>query len=269
LAHAGEARDAYGDQMGFMGYGYFEDDTYMCFNAVNNYQLGWYDNQYADVSPTSSMGGQAFVLNGVESAGSTGAANGKKIAVRVTNVFLEDSNLCCTQNYEYYTGWKTRDIYIGYNYVSGAATGLNRDTKEYQNSVTVHQKNGLPSSYADSWLLAVLAVGQEKIFPNFDGSGKGYNLHIKFVNVFSEDAFVEVFTSGGPTPTNAPTKVPTVAPTPTRVPTRAPTRVPTRAPTRVPTRAPTRVPTRAPTRVPTRAPTRVPTSATKPTKRPR
>jgi hypothetical protein len=81
LGHAGEARSEYGDQSGFMGFSYSQDDQYMCFNAVNNYQLGWYDGQYSDVTAATTMGDKAFVLNGVETAGSTGAANDKKIAV--------------------------------------------------------------------------------------------------------------------------------------------------------------------------------------------
>ncbi|KAG7374726.1 polymorphic outer membrane domain containing protein [Nitzschia inconspicua] len=190
LAHAGEARVEYGDQTGMMGYSYSQDDQYMCFNAVNNYQLGWFPGQYADVMASTNMANQTFVLNGVESAGSIGAANGKKIAVRVRNVFLEDSNLCCSNN-QYYTGWRTRDIYIGFNYDSGS--GINRNSAEYKNRVTVHQKNSNnPSAYAQTWLLTALLKGQVYTFPNFDGLGQGHTLNIKFSDQVNEDAFVEI-----------------------------------------------------------------------------
>ncbi|KAG7374718.1 polymorphic outer membrane domain containing protein [Nitzschia inconspicua] len=194
LAHAGEARVEYGDQTGMMGYSYSQDDQYMCFNAVNNYQLQWFPGQYADVMASTYMGNQTFVFNGVESAGSIGAANGKKIAVRVRNVQLDDTNLCCI-NQQYYSGWRTRDVYIGFNYDSGS--GINRNSAEYKNRVTVHQKNSNnPSAYAQSWLLAALIKGQEYVFPNFDGLGQGHTLHIKFIDQVNEDAFVEMFVTG-------------------------------------------------------------------------
>ncbi|KAG7374717.1 polymorphic outer membrane domain containing protein [Nitzschia inconspicua] len=194
LAHAGEARVEYGDQTGMMGYSYSQDDQYMCFNAVNNYQLQWFPGQYADVMASTYMASQTFVFNGVESAGSIGAANGKKIAVRVRNVYLEDTNLCCT-NQQYYTGWRTRDIYIGFNYDSGS--GINRNSAEYKNRVTVHQKNSNnPSAYAQSWLLTALVKGQIYSFPNFDGLGQGHTLNIKFIDQVNEDAFVEMFVTG-------------------------------------------------------------------------
>ncbi|KAG7349123.1 polymorphic outer membrane domain containing protein [Nitzschia inconspicua] len=194
LAHAGEARVEYGDQTGMMGYSYSQDDQYMCFNAVNNYQLQWFPGQYADVMASTYIGNQSFVLNGVETAGSIGAANGKKIAVRVRNVFLEDTNLCCSNN-QYYTGWRTRDIYIGFNYDSGS--GINRNSAEYKNRVTVHQKNSNnPSAYAQSWLLAAMIKGQEYSFPDFDGLGQGHTLNIKFSDQVNEDAFVEMYVTG-------------------------------------------------------------------------
>ncbi|KAG7349112.1 peptidase M4 thermolysin family protein [Nitzschia inconspicua] len=194
LAHAGEARVEYGDQTGMMGYSYSQDDQYMCFNAVNNYQLGWFPGQYADVMASTYMGSQAFVLNGVESAGSIGAMNGKKIAVRVRNVYLEDTNLCCS-NQQYYTGWRTRDIYIGFNFDSGS--GINRNSAEYKNRVTVHQKNSNnPSAYAQSWLLAAMIKGQVYTFPNFDGLSQGHTLNIKFSDQVNEDAFVEMYVTG-------------------------------------------------------------------------
>ncbi|KAG7342861.1 parallel beta-helix repeat containing protein [Nitzschia inconspicua] len=261
LAHAGEARSEYEDWTSMMGSGTNLDDEYMCFNSVNYYQLGWFPGQVADVAASTHMGSHAFVLNGVESAGLSGASNGKKIAVRVKNVNLEDTNLCCIDT-QFYTDWRIRDIYLGYNFDSG--TGINRDTAEYRNHVTVHQKDSNdPSAYSQSWLLAALQEGQEYTFPNFDGLGGGHTLHIKFSDQVNEDAFVEIYVTGitltpnptSPPSTNFPTSPPPTLPPPTSPPTKAPTPLPTRAPTPLPTRAPTPLPTRAPTRAPTPSPT--------------
>ncbi|KAG7371920.1 hypothetical protein IV203_018062 [Nitzschia inconspicua] len=162
------------------------------------------------------MGSYAFVLNGVESAGSFGATNGRKIAVRVTNFNLEDTNLCCIAQ-QYYTGWRIRYIYLCYNFDS--VSGINRDTVTYSNHVTVHQKDSNnPSAYSQSWLLAALKESQEHTFPNFDGLGEGHTLHIKFSDQVNEDAFVEIFVT-----CLAPTPNPATSPPPTSEPTRFPT----------------------------------------------
>lgn len=191
-----------------MGYSYSVDDQHMCFNAVNNYQLGWYTGQYADVIPSRSMSVRALVLNGVESAGTEGAQAGKLVSVRVPGVSLLDSNIYNSATKVYSTAWMTRDIYIGFNYAT--TTGINKDSQEYKNRVTITQKNGSPSSYAQSWVLAALSVGQEYTFPNFDGRGEGNTLRIKYVSQINADAFVEVYATL-PTPTTSPAPTPICA----------------------------------------------------------
>jgi hypothetical protein len=225
LAHAGEARNPYEDQTGTMGYSYSIDDQYMCFNAVNNYQLGWFAGQYADVIPNvSNYAGDTFVMNGVDFAGATGAANGKKIAVRVQNVYMEDTNVEYTApngTKLYTTEWGTRQVYIGFNYRISTTQGMNRDTTEYANRVLIFQKlTSNPTAYETSWLIGTLQANETYIFPNFDGLGQNHNLTINYVSVLNEDAVVQVNTTGF---TSAPTPAPSLAPTP--APSSAPTPV--------------------------------------------
>jgi Gametolysin peptidase M11 len=214
LHHAGEGTNEYGDQTGMMGYSYSKDDQYMCFNAVNNYQLQWFPSQVGDVDTSATMADQSFVMNGVETAG----ASGKMIAVRLKNVFLEHQN---TDSGAPVQEW--RDIYIGYNYAS--TSGINRESAEYKNRVTIHQKDPTkPYAAAKSWLLQALTVGQVYTIPNFDNAGQGRNLHIQFVGVSgsaNEDAFVEVFVEVQLPPTGAPSSQPSVAPTRSPAPTAA------------------------------------------------
>merc|ERR1712029_579475 len=51
LAHSGE-KNGYGDHSGMMGAGSkSEDGPIKCYNAVKNYQLGWYDLQKDSIDP--------------------------------------------------------------------------------------------------------------------------------------------------------------------------------------------------------------------------
>jgi hypothetical protein len=53
LHHAGYGSEEYGDPSGYMGYSAVSDNAYsrMCYNAANNYQLGWYAQR--SISPTN------------------------------------------------------------------------------------------------------------------------------------------------------------------------------------------------------------------------
>lgn len=50
LAHSSEGNEEYGDQTGFMGYSYFDDNQSMCYNAPNMFQLGWLTQEVAELS---------------------------------------------------------------------------------------------------------------------------------------------------------------------------------------------------------------------------
>jgi hypothetical protein len=48
LPHSSQGSNAYGDETGFMGFSYSEDDgPRECYNTVKNWLLGWYEDRQA------------------------------------------------------------------------------------------------------------------------------------------------------------------------------------------------------------------------------
>jgi len=145
LGHSGGGGTDYDDTTGFMGESYNEDDTHMCFNPAKNYQLGWYDDKVVDYNPlTHEDAVRTVVVNGVSDYDSNSNGN---IVVRLE---MPD---------------KTQDFYIGFN----RKTGINRDTKEDGDQITVVRKEiGLPKEYGMSIKHAALSIGQFHVLEDFN-----------------------------------------------------------------------------------------------------
>ena len=171
LAHSGEVKKGkYDDQSGMMGFSYDEDDTNMCFNPAKNWQLGWYNDQAESINPLDDKNDpvQQFTLNGVSDYGKN------KKALVVLQLNQPDSE---------------KDYYIGYNRMDG----INRDTVEDENMVTIIRKEGgLPTEYGQSMKVAKLNLGQSYVIENFNGQD-GSSVEIKFVaSLDGKDATIEV-----------------------------------------------------------------------------
>lgn len=192
LGHSNEGSQNYADTTGMMGFSYDSDDgPRKCFNAVKNYQLGWYDLQKEAYDPLSNIGGtKTYVMNGVDEYQST-ESEGKFITIRLIN------KPTSTQD----------DYYIGYNHAKGPNSG----TSEAANKVVITRKpSGGPDGYGESWKESELSVGQSYTIPNYRDSGSSVKVTFESVANGSSnirDATISIETISpeptlSPTPTN-------------------------------------------------------------------
>lgn len=245
LQHSGQGQEEYGDSSGYMGYSETLDPK-MCYNAVNNYQLGWYSLR--TVRPISdNWDGGTYLVSGVSDFD-------RDDSTKIVSLRLEQLNLANNQK---------RDYYIGYN----KAEGINAETQLDGDKVIVFLKEGGVDESQLSWKVAALQIGEMFVIDNFDNSGTPLKVH--FTSIDSDAAVVDVMldtTESPPSsrrPTGRPTVRPTASPTssPTSSPTAGPTKAPTKSPTKSPTQSPTQSPTKSPTADPTQSPTKTPTKS--------
>lgn len=131
LHHSGEGSAAYADQSGFMGYSYSQDEQQMCFNGPKNWQLGWFSDRHVDLAANQSWSGRLYAPTRYAS---TASINNNKMIVRIPG---------------------TQDHYVSFN----GQEFYNANTGEGQNRVLVHYKQGSPTAFAESKLVAKLSVG--------------------------------------------------------------------------------------------------------------
>jgi hypothetical protein len=231
LNHAGEGSEEYGDQTGFMGYSYASFTTKMCYNNAKSWQLGWYGLK-RETLDFSQRGGFNGTFVGVNDYLST---TGNYVVVKIV-------------------GGTSGDFFVGFN----RQTGINADTQEATNQVTIQRQVGTGKSS----LLAKLSAGGEFTVTNFQGT-KSLIVKVTTINLSQSPSFanIMIYVDGCPPgqcgtqcnvpcPTPPPTMPPTTAP-PTPPPTNPPTTPP---PTNPPTTPP---PTNPPTTPP---PTNPPTT---------
>ena len=210
LQHSGQGHEEYGDSSGYMGYT-DKVDPVMCYNAVNNYQLGWYSaHSFAPIADGETGG--TFLITGVHRYDPDDG--GRFVSVRLVQESMP------------------QDYYIGYN----KAEGINSDTQEDQNKVIIYKKDGDVHESKHSWKLAALSVGDVYVIEDFDASGR--YVSITFADVVEHAAVVEVFPERSESPTSTP--LPSYSPThePTLKPSASPTPVPTNRPTKSPSDSP-------------------------------
>jgi len=124
LGHSGEivnaGLSAYADEIGYMGFGYNQDDTPVkCFNAPKTHQLGWFTSHHADRTIADfSYEGRLY-----------GFADVQKIASDDKMIVKLIGNTGTSSDYG--------DFYVSFN----RATGNNEETKESRNKVVIHSCN--------------------------------------------------------------------------------------------------------------------------------
>jgi len=183
LQHSGKGEEEYGDTSGYMGYTE-KKDVQMCYNAVNNFQLGWYSSLSINLSSADNSGGTYFI-SGV--AGYDPNDTTKYVTLR-----LVQKNMA-------------GDYYIGYN----RAEGMNVETQEDGNKVIVFIKDGAVHESKFSWKKATLHVGESYVIENFDNSGRF--VKVTFSKIESYAAVVEIIPERTESPTSPPR--PTISPT--------------------------------------------------------
>ena len=147
-----------------MGFSYYEDETpLMCFNAANNWQLGWYPNGRHSMKPLEN---ESFVgrLIGLSDYGSLTETSIDKVMIQIL-------------------GYK-KDYYVSFNRKSG----INSGTKLGKNKVLVHSRKP-GSGYSKSKLVAKLGEGEHYTI------GKGSDetaIEIVAIDLKSEPSFAEV-----------------------------------------------------------------------------
>lgn len=207
LGHSGKGSDPYGDKSTMMGYSYpLDDGPIMCFNAANNYQLGWYNLQQASINPLDyGPDPRTYVLNGVDDYKKDGSAsNGALITLRLDNNGDNGGT----------------DYYIGYNRASGA----NRGTTQAINTVVAYTKETGPYDYAAVSNRTDLEVGRQLKLSDFRGTGVDVTVDVISISSNLRDATIEISHTGAHPPTPVPTERPTTVP-PTFPPTSPPTQL--------------------------------------------
>ena len=186
---------------------WYGDLKYQCFNNAKNWQVDWYANNkvmYSLAQLTSDTGfSETLSLVGV---GEYNIAGSNPVVVKLQAV----SGL---------------DFFVGFN----RATGPNIDMDEGRDQVTViltdkgNGTGGGGDSYSQTYLKAVLGVGQSYSIENFGNTGRIVTITVNSIDLTSTPgvASVTISSPAGPPPPSPP---PTPAPTP--LPTNAPTFAP-------------------------------------------
>lgn len=174
LAHSGQLGEGdYGDETGLMGSSANKDDHRMCYNPQKNYQLGWYKDKAKIINPLDGVGRHEFVMNGVSDYERN---NDALIVLRLKQMSME------------------QDYYIGFN----RATGINRDTSEDSNMLTIVRKeSGLADQYGQSTKVASLMPGKRHVIENFNGER---DIQIVFLGLKDGDATILILDNTVPIP---------------------------------------------------------------------
>lgn len=171
LGHSGEIGGSeielsYGDTAGIMGFSFEKDDSKLCYNPQKNYQLGWYENKVDTINPLDGIKTRAYTLNGVSDYKKN---NDALVSLRLKQVSI-----------------KEKDYYIGYN----RADGINKDTREHANMVTINRKEvGAADEYGQSTKIAALNPGERYVIEDFDNKK---DVTIEFIGLLNGDARIMV-----------------------------------------------------------------------------
>ncbi|KAL9181023.1 hypothetical protein ACHAXT_009828 [Thalassiosira profunda] len=219
----------YTDHTGFMGNPYYtDDDGAMCFNQAKNFQIarasgGWFSNGYDVAVWNSDRDSNQWSRKLIGIADYENNPDARPIVAK-----LESGG--------------PKDLFLGFN----RARGINRQTDQARDRVTVVEQGGDGLGYSQSFLKAILSPGDPTYtVPNWRGSGEDLKIEVKEINLGANPAYADIAVSFGD-PTSEPTRKPTLRPTTMR-PSVRPSVRPTPAPTNLPTNRPTMAPSASPT----------------------
>ena len=140
-----------------------DDKPVMCFNAANNWQLGWFPNGRHSIKPLES---DSFIGNliGLSDYGSLTETSTEKVMIQILG--------------------HEQDYYVSFN----REIGINSGTREGKNQVLVHSRKP-GSGYSNSKLEAKMDQGEHYTI----GTGSDETaIEIVAIDLKSEPSFAEV-----------------------------------------------------------------------------
>ena len=178
-AHSGGLDNkAYSDHSCIMGNPYHADDEgLLCFNAAKIFQIAqghnsWYNKNDHDAevwdSGTSGSSYWAGTIIGI--ADYQNNRNARPVVVKVESGTLSD-------------------IFIGFN----RAKGVNLQTAQYQNQVTVIEAGNDGVGYSQSYVKAALSAGESyTVARNWRGSGLPLTITVNEINISANPGYADV-----------------------------------------------------------------------------
>jgi hypothetical protein len=165
LSHAGQdgETNAYADQSGIMGsFPWLDDGPFRCFNAPNSWQLGWYKDRHAMVTPiTSSWTGRIMGLVDYDSTA------GYSVILKIATGGL-------------------KDYYLNFNRVAG----MNSGTGEGGDKVMLTRQEGAYPSVTK--LVSILGSEDTTLIENFAGSGQPIQIRVNEISLSSSPSYADV-----------------------------------------------------------------------------
>jgi hypothetical protein len=161
----------------------------MCFNAAKSWQLGWYSDKAVTLDKTNEPS-YVGVLGGIADY---------SVSDHTVLVKLDTGS--------------SIDYYVNYN----RRSGINSDTQEAGNQVTVVTQGGEGTGYGESELVAKLVAGATYTILNFDGSGKTATVTVDSIAPPDQTYAVVSICIGG-CPTEQLSQSPTKSASPTPLP---------------------------------------------------
>jgi len=167
----------------------------MCFNPSKNYQLsqghgGWYNDHTYDTKrfATGVYGGTSWLGQIIGIADYKNNPNHRPVVVKIES------------------GTST-DLFVGFN----RASGINKDTADARNQVTITQAGNNGLGYSQSWLKAKLSESKTYTVPNWR-NGIDLTVHVTEINLSAEPSYANVFMTYGDQNMDPPTKQPSKEP---------------------------------------------------------
>lgn len=198
LGHSGQPRTdgsivEYGDQLGYMGYGYNLDDTpEMCFNAPKTHQLGWFSSYHEDLTVDDNFRYEGDLCAFTE-VGSLPSLTQRMI------VKLEGNSA------DFYP-----DIFISFNRAAGITVG----TKEGKDKVVIHKKER-KNSAPKSLRIADLGAGDAV---TLTVNGREVTVEVTGINTGSSPSCATVKISGADTEAPSVSGAPSLSTFPSQTP---------------------------------------------------
>lgn len=149
----------------------FEDDAKMCFNGAKFWQLGWFSDQSLTLYPLLADASQNIQLLSFTRYDTTASSN--PVVVKI-----DDST--------------DSDIFTDYFMVFNRKTGINFNTQEAEDTVSIVRQSREGLQYARSWVMARLGKSEEYTIPNFAGSEYGLKISVNDLDFANDIADVDV-----------------------------------------------------------------------------